>query len=441
MAHVLIAACPPVGHVAPLLNVARGLVARGDEVTVLTSARHADKVRAAGARPHPLPYGADVDDATLDADLPGRAATSGIARINFDVKHVFVRPMPHQAAALAEILAGGSVDAILVDAFFLGVLPLLLDADTPRPPILSYSTTPLFLTSRDTAPGGTGLPPASGPLGRLRNRVLTVASQRWLLRPAHRAAQTMLDALGLPPLPVFVLDSAALADRLIVPTIPEFEYPRTDLPAHVRFVGAVAPERTERFVVPAWWPELFRGRPVVHVTQGTIDNADLGRLIAPTIAALADEDVTVVVTTGGRPLQMLPDPLPDNVFAAEFIPHDVLLPHVDVMVTNGGYGAVQRALLDGVPLVVAGNTEDKPEVAARVAWCGAGIDLKTGTPSAAAVRRAVRDVLDRPEYRIAAARLRDAHARRDGVAEIAALIDDVITERRVAERAVVAARA
>ena len=105
VAKILIAACPPIGHVAPLLNVARGLVNRGNDVDFLTSARHAGKVRAVGATPHPLPYGADFDDSTLDADLPGRAETSGVARVNFDVKHVFVRSMPHQAAALEELIA------------------------------------------------------------------------------------------------------------------------------------------------------------------------------------------------------------------------------------------------------------------------------------------------------------------------------------------------
>jgi UDP:flavonoid glycosyltransferase YjiC (YdhE family) len=30
------------------------------------------------------------------------------------------------------------------------------------------------------------------------------------------------------------------------------------------------------------------------------------------------------------------------------------------MVTNGGYGGVQAALANGVPLVVAGATEEKP---------------------------------------------------------------------------------
>ena len=135
------------------------------------------------------------------------------------------------------------------------------------------------------------------------------------------------------------------------------------------------PAPSQGFRPPPWWSELDGDRPVVHVTQGTIDNADLGRLLEPTIEALGGEDVIVVATTGGRDVSQLKVPLPLNTYVAEYIPHDLLLPKVDVMVTNGGYGAVQRALSTGVPLVVAGNTEDKPEVAARVAWAGAGVNL------------------------------------------------------------------
>lgn len=431
MPKILIASCPPVGHIAPLLNVARGLVARGDSVTVLTSARHAEKIRATGAEPRPLPLAADYDDSAFDAELPGRAATSGIARINFDVENVFVRPLPHQFNALRELLADNEYDAVLTDAFFLGTLPLLLDDTVARPPILSYTTTPLFLTSRDTAPGGPGITPMPGALGRLRNSLLTGVVQNVLLRPAHRAANRMLAALGLPPLPVFILDCGVLADRVIVPTIPEFEYHRSDLPAHVRFVGAVSPLPNDDFTAPPWWDVLRSGRPVVHVTQGTVDNADLSRLIEPTIEALAGEDLTVIVTTGGRPLSQIGIPLPSNTFAAEYLPHDVLLPMVDVMVTNGGYGAVQRALSDGVPMVVAGHTEDKPEVAARVEYFGAGINLRTGTPTPAQVRRAVLDILGNVTYRDNTRRLQDAYAERDGVTEIAAVLDEVIAGRQL----------
>lgn len=433
MPEILIASCPPVGHISPLLNVARGLVARGDRVTVLTSARHADRIRAVGAEPRPLPLGADYDDSAFD-ELPGRAETSGIARINFDVENVFVRPLPYQFSALQELLAGNRYDAVLTDAFFLGVLPLLLNRNISRPPILAYSTMPLLLSSRDTAPGGPGITPMPGIVGRLRNRVLALVTQNILLRPSQRAADRMLDALGLPTLPVFVFDSAVLADRVISPTIPEFEYHRSDLPAHVRFVGAVHPLPSDKFVPPPWWDALYSGRPVVHVTQGTVDNADLTRLIEPTIKALAHEDVTVVATTGGRLVSQIRMPLPANTYVAEYLPHDVLLPVVDVMVTNGGYGAVQRALSSGVPLVVAGDTEDKPEVAARVEYFGAGVNLRTGTPTASEVRHAVREVLDTPAFRDSARGLQSAFARRDGIAEIAALIDEVVNESTSALR-------
>ncbi|HJT92226.1 MAG TPA: nucleotide disphospho-sugar-binding domain-containing protein [Mycobacterium sp.] len=431
MPEILIASLSPLGHIGPLLNVAQGLVDRGDRVTVLSSADHAAKIRAIGATPKAIPAAADFDMTRLDIDLPGRADTSGIKRVNFDIVRVFVQAMPHQAHALAQLMAQTQFDAIIVDAGFLGILPFLLGDHAARPPVLAYTTTPLMISSRDTAPSGLGMAPSSSPLGRLRNRALNVLSQKVLLRESQKAANYLLNRMNSRSLPMFILDSGLLADRYISPTVPEFDYPRGDLPSNVRYVGTVHPAPSRGFRRPPWWSQLDGDRPVVHVTQGTIDNADLGRLVEPTIDALGGEDVIVVATTGGRDVSQLRGPLPTNTFVAEYIPHDVLLPKVDVMVTNGGYGAVQRALAAGVPLVVAGNTEDKPEVAARVAWTGAGVNLKTGTPTAGAVRAAVREVLNDGRYLRGARDLEAAFARRDGVAEIAALVDEVISERSV----------
>jgi UDP:flavonoid glycosyltransferase YjiC (YdhE family) len=86
-----------------------------------------------------------------------------------------------------------------------------------------------------------------------------------------------------------------------------------------------------------------------------------------------------------------------NSVVAEFVPFDTLLPRADVLVTNGGWGGVHFALRHGVPIVVAGSTEDKNEVAARIVRSGAGIRLRSTRPTA--IRRAVRTVLDDPGYR------------------------------------------
>ena len=93
-----------------------------------------------------------------------------------------------------------------------------------------------------------------------------------------------------------------------------------------------------------------------------------------------------------------------------------MLPRTAAMVTNGGYGGVQMALSQGVPLVVAGTTEDKPEVAARVAWSGVGINLKTAAPTPAQVRDAVRALLDDQRYRARAQALQAEYARYDAIA-------------------------
>jgi UDP:flavonoid glycosyltransferase YjiC (YdhE family) len=101
-------------------------------------------------------------------------------------------------------------------------------------------------------------------------------------------------------------------------------------------------------------------------------------------------------------------PLPGNVIAERFLPFDALLPHVDVLVTNGGFGGVQRAIAHGVPLVVAGTTEDKKDVNARVAHSGVGVNLRTDTPTAAAIGRAVATVLGSTRFRQAVMRVRDS---------------------------------
>jgi UDP:flavonoid glycosyltransferase YjiC (YdhE family) len=184
-------------------------------------------------------------------------------------------------------------------------------------------------------------------------------------------------------------------------TVPGFEYPRRDLPAQVHFVGPLLPEAAADERRPAWWPELGERRRVVLVTQGTLA-ADPRHVLVPTVQALAEEDVLVVATTGASPdraMAALGGSAPANARVECFLPYHELLPHVDVLVTNGGYGTVQQALAHGVPIVVAAATEEKPENAARIAWSGVGVRIRALSPAPDWIRAAVRRVLDRPRYR------------------------------------------
>lgn len=157
------------------------------------------------------------------------------------------------------------------------------------------------------------------------------------------------------------------------------------------------------WVPPPWWPELDGDRPVVLVTQGTVAT-DGHDLIRPALTALAEDDVLVVAATGGPDPAGL-GPLPANARVERFIPFAELLPHVNAFVTNGGFGGVQLALAESVPVVAAGTTEDKLEVNARIAHAGVGIDLRTSRPKPAVIRAAVRKVLTEPAYAVRAGEL------------------------------------
>ena len=163
------------------------------------------------------------------------------------------------------------------------------------------------------------------------------------------------------------------------------------------------------------------------VTQGTLANADFGALVEPTLTALADrDDLLVVATTGGRPLDVLRGPLPANARVASFLPFDLLLPKVDLLVTNGGYGSVSQALAVGVPIVSAGRTEDKAEVGARIGWSGVGIDLTTDAPTVETLRTAALRVLNEPSFRVRAGEVAEAFGSLDSGDEILAALDALV---------------
>lgn len=408
MARYLLAVSPLRGHVLPMVTVGQGLQALGHDITVLTGSEFTDTVTGAGLRMAPLPDSIRIDPpdsvSALLRRLPTQLRRFCLGRVELD--SIFVEPLAVEANTLADSLRDEPVDAIVADVTFTGVVPLLL-ADAPRPPVVVCGVGPLTLSSANTPAFGMAWQPRAG----ADYRPMTAVAHRVIMRASQRRFNRALRQADCRRSPVFICDWPRLADGLLQLSVQEFEYPRSDLPAMVEFVGPTLPVAAGGFHPPHWWADVLEATTVVHVTQGTFDNADLDQLIGPTLDALGDrDDLLVVATTGGRPGQRWHGQVPANARIADWIPYPALMPHVDVMITNGGYGGVQHALSHGVPLIVAGETSDKAEVAARVDYSGVGIDLATAAPSAAVIRAAVDRIRSDGGYRAAAHRMRTAIA-------------------------------
>ncbi|WP_432492030.1 glycosyltransferase [Kineococcus gypseus] len=346
---------------------------------------------------------------------------------------LFARPAGPQLRAVLAALDDEPADAVLAEAAFLGADLLANLPRAGRPAVLVLGVLPLTCGGPGLAPFGAGLPPATGALTRLRNAALGLLAQRVLLRGVERHLDAESRRSTGRPLPgEGFWDGPGRCDVFLQIGVPGLEHPRPGLERRVRFVGR-PPAPPQPGPDPDRWPELD-GRRVVHVTQGTEANADPTALLVPTAAALAErEDVLVVATAGGRPAAAVTGAVrarlgavPANLRVETWLDYARLLPRTDLVVTNGGWGGVTSALAHGVPLVVAGDSEDEPEVAARVAWSGAGVDLRTARPSVPALRAAVRTALDGPDHAAAARRLRAQFDAVDGFAVLDAALREVL---------------
>ncbi|OBI51782.1 glycosyl transferase [Mycobacterium kyorinense] len=419
MSSILIASVPAPGHVTPLLAVAENFVMRGDDVRFITGSLFAEKVAATGASFVPLPAEADLDHRTHLQTFPERAKLKGVKAIAFDIEHVFARPAKAQYETIVAALAAQPADAVLAEPVFVGAAFLLEHPRPARPPVVMCGVVPLCIESRDTAPFGMGLPPARL-LNRPRNAALTAVNRR-VVRRANQVVNDLHREVHGNDMPCTMAGWGRRADALVQFGVPSFEYPLSDAPSGLYFAGPLSATGSQA-PLPEWWSDLDGTRPVIHVTQGTVANADYEQLIEPTLRALADENVLIVLATGGRPLDTLP-PLPANARAATYLPYDELLPRTAVYVTNGGYGGVQYALRYGVPIVATGGKEDKPEVGARVAWSGVGRRIRSERPTPRALRRDILAVLNQPGYRQASQRVAADIAAAPGFAGLADIVD------------------
>lgn len=428
MTRFLMATIPVIGHVSPALPIVRELINSGHEVCWYTGQAFQTTVEATGAQFAPIRSWMDYSDLTNVpiALMDQRDAAQGVERLKFDLKNFFIDPAVGQVKDLAEILVEFPADVLIADSMFLGVSWI---AEQKGLLWAEFGTSALALSSRDTAPFGPGLQPSNTVLRRLRNHGLRWFFQQTVMRELTAYTNEVRSQIGLPPSSVHFFDKVS-PFLYLSPSIPEFEYPRSDLPPQVHFIGPLLSPPTIEFTFPQWWEELKGNKPVIHVTQGTV-STNANDLLIPTLQALKDEDVLVVATTGGSEVDTLKlTDLPANVRIEPFIPHAYLLPHVDVMITNGGYNGVQMALANGVPLVVAGQTEEKPEIAARVEWSKVGINLKTRTPTPTQIKHAVKTLLKDSSYRTCIKQLQTKMQDYNAPAIAATLIEQLATTKQ-----------
>ena len=407
MARYLAYTSPARGHLYPIVPTLAALRDRGHSVAVRTLASQVGLMAEYGFEAAPI-------DAAIERiehdDWQARTPVGANKRSLRTFRRRAELEIPDFRAAVDEVRP----DALIVDISTAGAAAVAEASGLPWAQWLPYFTP---LRSIDAPPFGLGLQPRSDLIGRARDRVVDKLAFQPVMREGLGEANRLRASVGAPPL----ADNSELWRRapvFLYFTAEPFEYPRGDWPANYRLVGPGTWDPPNE--APAWLDAV--DRPLVLVTCSSEYQGDK-RLFATALEALADEDVTVVVTAAGNDVSGVS--VPRNARVESYVPHAPILRRAACVVCHGGMGITQKALAAGVPVCVVPFGRDQLEVAGHVKASGAGTVLQPFLLSPSRLRSAVRGALER---RDGAQRVAAGFARIDGAEVSADALESLLGE-------------
>ena len=368
------------GHLRPLVTLARALQARGHDVRVACAPRISSLVVSLGLQP--LPAGFDFTMADASRAFPDMPA-AGPARMPWMIPFFYRRTAVRMARDITSLERVFRPDVIVRDYLELGGA---LYGELSGVPHVSagpvwFRGEASVLESLGRACEDLGLPPESAPLIPFRHGVFA-AQPSWWNAPGE-----------------------------VVPT-------------NVTYVRPEAPPATGR--TPDWLSSIPGEATIVHVTLGTTEANRTPGLYRMILDALREEPVEVVVSVGRAVEGDELGPMCPRFHIHELVEHGHLLPRCSVVVSNGGYGTIMASLSCGVPGVVVPVQADQPRNAARASELGLALAVPRSEWSVEAVRSAVRRVLSEGTFRSAAMQARAELGALPAIEEIVPRIEALV---------------
>jgi hypothetical protein len=222
--------------------------------------------------------------------------------------------------------------------------------------------------------------------------------------------------------------------------------------ANVTYVGPMVFQRGDARL-PDWVEELGgrngdggsrKGRPLVWVYSGNPryftapTPVDSIVVIRAAIAALANEPVDVVLTTGYQELPPEFGTLPKNFRHAAYVPGPLMAERADLIVFHGGHSSVMTCLKAGTPAVIIPTITERVSNARRLAALGAGEVVMPVTGDDGEKRvddeefaAKVKRVLGEPGYRESARRVAESMRKYGGATAAAEKLEELAARREI----------
>lgn len=375
---VLISTTPMEGVFAPVVPLARALLAQGHQVLVATAPQLLPRVHAVG-----------LPGVAAGPDAPESAAEA----VTLPEFRAGTQPWRIGAVMFSRVMAPRKLpDLQAVAKEFDPELILHAPVDLAAPVLAALRGVPAITY-------GTGL---------LLEDELITAMAEWVA--------PVWDSVGLEP-----DENAGLYRYGYLDPVPRSLQPELGPAAAV--AQAIRPAVPG--AVDAELPEMVRqrgARPLVYVSLGTVPIFNQPAAFGPLLAGLANSDADVVVTVGTGTDPAALGPQPGNIHVTQWLSPAALLPHCDAVLCHAGAGTTLAALSHGIPLVLSPRGADQFPTAAACSAAGAARTLTPDQLTPESVRTAVAAVLSEDSYRTGAQRLRSEIETLPDATEVAELI-------------------
>ena len=369
--HVLISTVPAIGHLHPVVPLARALVARGHEVRWATGPDGCPIVAAAGFTA--MPCGSSA------------AASRDEYYLRFPVARE-LRPEQLPGHMFPHLFGTVGAPPRLTD--------LLALVDTWRPDVVVHDAAEL---AAPIVAATLGVPNVCHGFGALTPSERVIAASE-AVAPLWRNA-------GLTPRPW-----AGCYDHLYLDI-----YPPSLSPAHGDYIARRQSLRPIPFSVDlSDGSEPFAppddDRPIVYLTFGTVFNAVAGAFSAA-LDGLAELAVHVVVTVGPNADRHAFGAQPDNVSVFDYVPQTTILPVSTLVASHAGSGTFLAALDHALPQLCLPQAADQFANAQCGTNAGTALRLLPDEVNPDAVRDAAARLLSEPSFAANASRVRtELHA-------------------------------
>jgi UDP:flavonoid glycosyltransferase YjiC (YdhE family) len=346
---VLVTTLSGLGHVHPMVPLARAVQSRGHEVRWATGEDVHGVVKAAGLAPV----------------TAGRAVTDRLPE--FARRYPEVLALPPEE--IPDVMFAKVFGAIEAPATLADLLPL---ARAWKPDLVIHDVAEF-----------------AGPIIAAVAGVPNVAKSFGALIPRHKVALAgeevapLWRSVGLQPRAF-----GGCYDHLYLDIYPPGLQPESA--PHVpnrQLIRPVAYDTADGADAAPALPTARADAPLVYLTMGTaFFDLTVTRAV---LAALAELDVRTLVTVGPDRDPAELGAQPAWVRVERYVPHTVLLGHCDVVVSHAGSGTVLAALALGLPQLCLPQGADQFGNAAHVVATGAGLALAPAEATAGAIADAV----------------------------------------------------